>query len=285
MTRTRWATVLVVLAHPDDELFHGGTYAHLSERGVRVVLVSATCGEAGKVHPSLGPVDDLSAIRMEELRLSCARLGIDEPVLLGFHDSARGECLRRDDPQALVNVDQLEVEAAVRRVIEDVKPHIIVTHDPHGGYRHPDHLAIHRVTTAAFFSSGMMGDEAPERLFYGMMARDVFRAFAEASRGRGFIDGLDPDVFGAAPAMVAVSFDAEPYLRRKLTAIAAHRSQFGLTLEMLDDPPPGQAQMLRAFRPVLEREAFVLGGVRSPVRIWPLCDFFDGLESAEFGSG
>ena len=197
MTRIRRASLLVVLAHPDDEIFHGGVLAHLSERGVRVTLACATDGEAGKPHPSVGPVDDLGALRVEELELSCARLGIEEPVLLRFHDSARKERQRHDDPHALANVDMLDVEAAIRGIIADVKPQVIVTFDPHGGYYHPDHVAIQRATTAAFFSSGGLGDEAPERLFYATMLRDVFRVFAEASRGRGIIDGLDPDVFAA----------------------------------------------------------------------------------------
>ena len=170
------ASLLIVLAHPDDEIFHGGVLAHLSERGVRVTLVCATDGEAGKPHPSVGPVDDLGALRVEELRLSCARLGIEAPVLLRFHDSARKERQRHDDPHALANVDMLDVEAAIRGIIADVKPHVIVTFEPHGGYYHPDHVAIQRATTAAFFSSGVMGDEAPERLFYATMLRDVFRA-------------------------------------------------------------------------------------------------------------
>ena len=129
---------------------------HLSQRGVRVTLVCATNGEAGKTHPSIGAVDDIGELRIEELRVSCNRLGIDAPVLLGFHDSARGERQRHDDPRALANVDMLKVEAAIRRVIEDVTPHVILTFDPHGGYYHPDHLAVQRATTAAFFSSGAM---------------------------------------------------------------------------------------------------------------------------------
>ena len=208
MTRIRRASLLIVLAHPDDEIFHGGVLAHLSERGVRVTLACATDGEAGKPHPSVGPVEDLGALRVEELRLSCARLGIEEPVLLRFHDSARKERQRHDDPHALANVDMLDVEAAIRGIIADVKPHVIVTFEPHGWYYHPDHLAIQRATTAAFFSSGVMGSEAPERLFYATMLRDVFRGLADASRGRGIIDGLDPDVFATAPEMIAVSFDA-----------------------------------------------------------------------------
>jgi N-acetyl-1-D-myo-inositol-2-amino-2-deoxy-alpha-D-glucopyranoside deacetylase len=284
MARIRRASLLIALAHPDDEIFHAGVLAHLSDIGVRVTLVCATNGEAGKPHPSVGPVDDLGAVRVEELRLSCARLGIEEPVLLRFHDSARKERQRHDDPHALANVDMLDVEAALRGVIADVKPHVIVTFDPHGGYYHPDQVAIQRATTAAFFSSGVMGPEAPERLFYASLSQDVFRAFAAASRGRGFLDGLDPDVFAAAPEMIAVSFDATPFMDRKLSALAAHRSAFGVTMEMLKNPPPGIAQMLQAFRPVMEREVFILGGARGPVRRWPLQDFFDGLDTADFRS-
>jgi N-acetyl-1-D-myo-inositol-2-amino-2-deoxy-alpha-D-glucopyranoside deacetylase len=278
----RRASLLVAFAHPDDEIFHSGMLAHLADRGARVTLVCATNGEAGKAHPSVGPVEDLGALRVEELQLSCARLGLDPPVLLGFHDSARKERQRHDDPHALANVDMLDVEAAIRGVIADVKPHVVMTFDPHGGYYHPDHVAIQRATTAAFFSSSVMGVEAPERLFYGAMLRDVFRAFAEASRGRGILDGLDPDVFAVAPEMIAASFDASAYLERKLAALTAHRSAFGLTQEMLKNPPPGATRMLRAFGPVLEREVFMLGGARSPVSRWPLDDFFDGLETAEF---
>ena len=280
MSRIRRASLLVVLAHPDDEIFHGGVLAALSERGVRVTLACATDGEAGTPHPSLGPVDDLGALRVEELRLSCARLGIEPPILLRFHDSARKERQRHDDPHALANVDMLDVEATIRGIIADVKPHVIVTFEPHGHYYHPDHVAIQRATAAAFFSSGVLGDEAPERLFYTTMASDVFRAFAEASRGRGIIDGLDPDIFSTAPAMIAVSFDASRYVDTKLFALTAHRSAFGVTPEMLQNPPDGIARMISAFRPVFEREVFLLGGARGPIPHWPLPDFFDGLETS-----
>jgi len=274
MTRSRQASLLIVLAHPDDEIFHGGVLANLSERGVRVTLVCATDGEAGRPHPSVGPVEDLAAMRVEELKLSCARLGIEAPVLLRFHDSARKERQRHDDPHALANVDMLDVEATLRAVIAEVKPHVIITFEPHGGYYHPDHLAIQRAATAAFFSSGVMGQDAPERLFYATLLSNTLRVLAEESRGRGITDGLDPDVFGIHPDMVAVSFDARPYVDRKFSALSAHRSAFGVSLE---------ERMVRAFRPVFEREVFVLGGARGAVPRWPLRDFFDGLETATLG--
>jgi hypothetical protein len=113
------------------------------------------------------------------------------------------------------------------------------------------------------------------------MLRDVFLDLADASRGRGITDGLDPDVFSTSGNMVAVRFDARPYLERKFWALTAHQSAFGVTADTLKNPPPPAAAMLRAFRPVLEREVFVLGGARGPVSRWPLDDFFDGLETAE----
>lgn len=273
-------SLLVVLAHPDDEIFHGGMLAHLSDRGVRVTLASATNGEAGKPHPSIGAVDDLGALRVEELRVSCSRLGIDPPVLLGFHDSARGERQRHDDPRALANVDMLEVEAAVLALIREVRPQVILTFDPHGGYYHPDHLAVHRATSAAFFSSGVLGHEAPQRLFFASIRREAFSGLAEASRGRGITDGLDPDLFAAAPEMIAVTFDASPYLSRKFSALAAHRSAFGVTQEMLGDPPAHVSPLLRAFRPAFEREVFLLGGTRVAIPRWPLENLFDGIGHA-----
>lgn len=275
---TRAPSLVIALAHPDDELFHSGVLADLSRRGVRVTLVCATNGDAGRPHPSVGPVADLGATRAEELRLSCQRLGIEEPILLGFHDSARKERFRRDDKQALANVDMLTVEAALRSVIAATKPQVVVTFEPHGGYYHPDHVAISRAATAAFFSSGSMGPDAPERLFYAGMLTDVFRKFAEVSRGRGILDGLDPEIFACAPEMVAVSFDARPYIDTKLSVLTAHRSMFGITDDMVHNPPPPVAQLLSTFRPVMEREVFMLGGTRRPIPHWPLTDFFEGLE-------
>jgi N-acetyl-1-D-myo-inositol-2-amino-2-deoxy-alpha-D-glucopyranoside deacetylase len=280
MKPSRRASVLAVYAHPDDELFHGGgLLAHLADRGARVTLACATRGEAGKVHPSVGHVENVGAHRAGELRASCARLGIGEPVFLDFHDSARKERQRHDDPRALANVDMLEVEAAVRRVIADVTPHVIITFDPHGGYYHPDHVAVHRATTAAFFSSGGLGADAPDRLLYSTFSDAAYRAHKEASRGWGVTDGLDPDVFAVRTNTIALAFNAAPYMDRMLAAFAAHRSAFGVTAEMFSDPPPDAARILRAFRPIMEQEWFILGGVRGAVPQFPLRDVFDGLET------
>ena len=262
MSSPRGRSVLAVFAHPDDELFHGGaTLAYLADRGARVTLACATRGEAGKAHPSVGPVDNIGALRTEELRAACAVLGIGEPVFLGFHDSARKERLRHDDPHALANVDMLEVEAAILRVMRAVEPEIVITFDPHGGYYHPDHIAVHRAATAAFYSSGVMGDRAPSRLYYSTFAVDAYREHARRIQGSGITDGLDPDIFGVARETVAFVFDARPYWDRKVAVFNAHRSAFGQ-----------DGKKLEGFRPILEDEVFTVGGVRGAVAQWPLPD-------------
>ena len=281
MPLPRPASALAVFAHPDDEVFHaGGTLAQLAARGVRVTLACATRGEAGKAHPSVGPVSDLAALRERELHLSCERLGILPPVFLGFHDSARKERLRRDDPRALVNVDMIDVEQAILRLVRERQPHVVITFDPHGGYYHPDHIAVHRAVTAAFFSSGILGASAPERLYYSAFSHAMFREHSELTRGWGVTDGLDPHVFAVADELIAYAPDIAPVVERKLSAFAAHQSAFGVTIEMLSHPPPDAARLLRGFGPLLREEVFTLGATRTPVPHWPLSDLFDGVDVA-----
>lgn len=278
MTSTR-RSLLAVFAHPDDEVLYGGVLADCAARGICVTLATVTMGDAGRVHDAaLEPVDDLGALRAQELQLACERLGIEPPRLLGFHDSGRGARVRRDDPRALVGVDRLEVVRAIADVIVDVRPQVVLTHDPLGGYDHPDHQIVHHATTAAFFAAGTLGCEAPVRLLYGATSGEAFRHFAETLRGRGVADGLDPDLFGVASSMIALDFDARPFGAQKRAAFAAHRSQFGLTVETVDDPPPGRPTIVRsAFAPMLDREVYLLGATRAAIPRWPLADAFDGI--------
>lgn len=272
-------SLLAVFAHPDDELFCAGLLAHSAASGARVTLATATLGDAGRVlDPTMAPVEDLSQLRHAELCLSCERLGVGTPRVLGFRDSGRGDRLRRDDPRALVNVDFREVTQVILDLIGDIRPQVIVTHEPLGGYYHPDHVVVHRATTAAFFAAGSIGDDAPKRLLYGAMAHDAFMEFERAFRGRNVTDGLESHLFSVAPPMVALAFDARPYARAKNGVLTAHRSQFALTPERLVDPPPGRAAVVtEAFRLLMARETYLLGATRGPVPEWPLRDAFDGI--------
>ena len=67
-------TLLVILAHPDDESFPiGGTIAKYATAGVRVILVCATRGEAGV--PNLSS-REAGVLRQQQLEAAAAVRGI-----------------------------------------------------------------------------------------------------------------------------------------------------------------------------------------------------------------
>jgi LmbE family N-acetylglucosaminyl deacetylase len=51
-------------------------------------------------------------------------------------------------------------------VIREVRPQVVVTFDPYGGYGHPDHIATHRATVKAFDAVGDPGSY-PEQIKAG----------------------------------------------------------------------------------------------------------------------
>jgi N-acetyl-1-D-myo-inositol-2-amino-2-deoxy-alpha-D-glucopyranoside deacetylase len=271
---TRRPTLLAVFAHPDDEAFSSaGTLSHYADRGVDVHLLCSTRGEAGKItDPSLEGTTDLGALREQELRDACKIMGIHPPQFMGYHDSGRLERLRRDDRQASINADPLEVEAKVRACIAELQPDVLLTFDPHGGYGHPDHLVVQQATTAAFYSSGLVANP-PRRMFFTAfpveMARQMFAGNASPT------PGLDPEIYGVSDDTIAVSMNIAAYRERKLAALAAHRTQTGLNSRMGQlKPEEREAMMAR----MVDVERFALGGVRGhALPHWPLLGFFDGL--------
>jgi len=88
-----WPSVVVVAAHPDDEVLGaGGTIAMLAAAGVRLRLIAVTDGEAS--HPGADPAR-LGQVRAAERAVALDALGAGsaEVIRLGFPDTglaARG---------------------------------------------------------------------------------------------------------------------------------------------------------------------------------------------------
>src|SRR5262245_53646132 len=85
-------TLMIVHAHPDDEVIgSGGTFARYAAEGIRTVLVTATLGEEGQiVVPDLNTPEvkaRLAEVRREELRKAVAILDISDQEFLGYRDS------------------------------------------------------------------------------------------------------------------------------------------------------------------------------------------------------
>ncbi|MCX6035685.1 MAG: PIG-L family deacetylase, partial [Chloroflexi bacterium] len=181
---TEKKTLLAVLAHPDDESFGmGGTLALYASRGVEVHLVCATRGEVGEVTPELlKGFESIAKLRESELRCAAGVLGLTGVHFLGYRDSGMPGSLDNTHPQALAAQPLDEVAKNVVCYIRELKPQVVLTFDPIGGYRHPDHIAIQRATVRAFeqagnpdFAADSLPVYAPERLYFHKMPNGLLK--------------------------------------------------------------------------------------------------------------
>ena len=142
--------LLAVLAHPDDESFGlGGTLALYARRGYDTYLVCATRGEVGMVD-DLGGHASIAELRESELRCAAKHLGLTGVYFLGYRDSGMPGSDDNRHPNAHVAHPVEEVAGRVVKYIRELKPDVVLTFDPIGGYKHPDHIQIHRATALAF---------------------------------------------------------------------------------------------------------------------------------------
>jgi LmbE family N-acetylglucosaminyl deacetylase len=136
--------LMCVLAHPDDESFGtGGILRQYAAEGVETYLIIATRGERGRSGNKKGNpgADALGEIREAELRAAAKVLGICRVDFLNYLDS---------------ELDQARPAEVVAKIVEHlrrVKPDVVVTFGPDGGYGHPDHIAISQLTTSALMAA------------------------------------------------------------------------------------------------------------------------------------
>jgi len=194
--------LLAVLAHPDDESFGtGGTLALYAQQGVEVDLVCATRGEAGTLDADcLDGFDSMAARREHELHCAAKILGLTEVVFLGYRDSGMAGSTDNEHPQALVQAPLEEAAAKIVTQIRRLKPQVVVTFDPIGGYKHPDHIHLHRATVKAFHLAGdasfsdpeNLPPHQPQKLYYQTFSKTMLRIIVRLLR----VIGRDPRRFG-----------------------------------------------------------------------------------------
>ena len=144
--------LVMVGAHPDDESFGaGGTLAHYTAKGVKVYYICGTRGEAGEVAPEvMGRFSTIAQLRTFELQNAADALGLQEVIYLGYRDSGMEGSADNKNPESLVAAPLDEVAGIVTAHLRRLKPQVIITSDPAGGYHHPDHIKIHLATVKAF---------------------------------------------------------------------------------------------------------------------------------------
>ena len=225
-------TLLAIFAHPDDESFGpGGTLARCAAEGVAVHLVCATLGEAGESDAiALGECEDLACQRERELRCAADILGLKEIHLLGYRDSGMAGSPANQHPRALVQADPAALAEQVANLIRRLRPQVALTFDPFGGYGHPDHIAMHTATVAAFERLPM--SERPQKLYFTMLPRAMLRWMVRLMP----LFGLDPEAIGKNKDInlraalehelpVTTRVDIGDYYEIKQQAGACHSSQ------------------------------------------------------------
>ncbi len=149
-------TLVFVGAHPDDESFGvGGTLAQYAAAGVKVYYICGTRGEVGEVAPEmLQGYASIADLRTHELKCAAEILGLADVIYLGYRDSGMAGTKDNKHPNALAAAPLEQVAGRLVEIFRRLKPEVVVTFDPIGGYRHPDHVAMHNATVLAFRAAG-----------------------------------------------------------------------------------------------------------------------------------
>jgi LmbE family N-acetylglucosaminyl deacetylase len=235
--------LLAVLAHPDDESFGmGGTLALYAARGADVHLVCATRGEVGEADEEhLKGFGSIGEMRESELRCAAGILGLKGVHFLGYRDSGMPGSEPNNHPDAQINAPVEEVAGRVVKYIRELRPEVVLTFDPIGGYRHPDHIHIHQATVLAFekaddpdFLPEAGEPFCPRALYFHTMPNGFIKFAVRLLR----LLGKDPRRFGKngdidLASIAEVDFpthariNIRPVLDKKDRASACHSSQGG----------------------------------------------------------
>jgi N-acetyl-1-D-myo-inositol-2-amino-2-deoxy-alpha-D-glucopyranoside deacetylase len=234
--------LLFVHAHPDDEtLTTGGTIAHYAARGADVHVITCTLGEEGEVigeryaQLAVDAADQLGGYRISELTSALRALGVGDPLFLGGPGRWRDSGMEGTPPrhrQRFVDADMEEAVGELVAIIRQLRPHVVVTYDPKGGYGHPDHIQTHRVTTEAVAASA--GADYPgepwtvPKLYWTVMSKTAMAAGLEA------LDDVPSDwirvsvddvPFGYPDDAIDAEMDVSEHVPAKVAALRAHATQ------------------------------------------------------------
>ena len=255
--------LLLVHAHPDDEsITTGGTIARYVREGAEVTVLTCLLGEEGEV---IGPewaelvadrADQLGGYRIKELSTALSELGVGRPRFLvapgRWRDSGMAGTPAAANPRAFVNADPAEAIAGILAVIRSVRPQVVVCYDEVGGYGHPDHIQVHRFTTAAVEAAGA---DAPAKLYWTVTDHDALNA--GIARIGTLPAGWRMPEQGELPTFpsesVTTVLDISEVMDAKLAALRAHATQVTVA-------PTGTEFALsnNIAQPVLAEEHYVL---------------------------
>ena len=192
-----------------------GALLQYGTQGVETGLICATRGEVGEIaDPALATPENLGQVREGEMRAAAEVLGVRNLWFLDYRDSGMAGTPENSDPRALVQIGAAEVVGKLVAIIRQFRPQVMVTFDETGGYGHPDHIAIYRHTTSAFYAAAdavqypeLGPAHSVSKLYYSSFPRSALRAMGEWLKSQNY-DGsfgdLDPAKLGIADEEISV---------------------------------------------------------------------------------
>jgi N-acetyl-1-D-myo-inositol-2-amino-2-deoxy-alpha-D-glucopyranoside deacetylase len=232
--------ILLVHAHPDDETINNGaTMAMYAALGAEVTLVTCTRGEEGEVlveehaHKAAAHDDLLGDHRVVELADAMKALGISDHRFLGepnikYRDSGMMDTEPNKRPDCFWQADLDSAAHHLVAVIDEVKPHILITYDEFGGYGHPDHIQAHRVAMAAAEKS----EWQIQKIYWNVTPRSVIQEGIDKMKelGSDFMgaESADDLPFCKDDSFVSAHVDGNAYVNQKMDAMRAHATQIAV---------------------------------------------------------
>lgn len=150
--------VLVVVAHPDDELFMAPAIAALARQGADVAIHYATPGDAGPGVSGLVPGAALAERRIAEAWCAVEALGISTLLGAEHGDGSLGIGAHHEGSAARALAESYQEQFALSD--------LILTWGPDGGYGHADHRMVSALATQVV--QVMPAAARPELLYVGI---------------------------------------------------------------------------------------------------------------------
>ena len=228
--------LLGLFAHPDDEGSLSGALLKYSISGDETGLVCATRGEVGEIaDPALATPENLGQVREGEMRAAAEVLGVHNLWFLDYRDSGMAGTPENQDSRAFAQANAAEVVGKLVAIIRQFRPQVMVTFDESGAYGHPDHIAIYRHTTSAFYAAAdavQYPEHGPahmvSKLYYTAFPRSFIRemgAWLKSQNYEGSFSNLDPEKLGIPDEQISVWLNVEPWLETKNRSWSMHRTQ------------------------------------------------------------
>jgi LmbE family N-acetylglucosaminyl deacetylase len=268
--------IVFIFAHPDDETFAcGGAIARYAATGTAVHYICATPGESGTIASDLLGESSVAEFRTAELLCAAETLGMRAVHLLGYRDSGMSGAPDDQRDDALIASPRAGVVGKLVALLRTLRPQVVVTHGPYGGYGHPDHIRLFEATNEAFSAAGDptqfpeqgLPPWSPQRLYYTTFDPRPTKIFIAIQRllrrdPSQYGENGDVDLLEAARQVTPVTcaIDVMPWLAVKERAFRCHRSQLGFFATLLRLPRPvhrlffGSESYTRAIPPVAPDE-------------------------------